>query len=105
MRGASRFTTGSSMRARRSEASWALARMLRRFVLDFGDRAAKRGEPRLLLQKAGNIALHRGKLALGLADLVLALRCLDDAAGIFGIGRGIVPLARVRRPIGRTSTA
>jgi len=95
---------GSSMRARRSKPAGRWRECFAEIVLDFGDRAAKRGEPRLLLQKPAISALHRGKLALGLPISSLRSGCLDDAAGIFGSSRNRT-MARVRRPIGRTSTA
>ncbi len=68
MRGASPLHHRISMDASLSEASCALARMTR-VVLDFRDRSAQCGEPRLLLRNP-KMSLHGGKLALGPADVI-----------------------------------
>ncbi len=54
-------------------------------VLDLGDRAAQGRKPRLLLQGAIDIALHRGQFAFGDSDLVAPRRCHDDTARIFRV--------------------
>ena len=54
-------------------------------VVDLADGEPERGEPALLLQGLRQLLLHVRELALGGADLVLALRGHDDAAGVLRV--------------------
>ncbi len=72
-------------------------------MLDFRDRAAQRRQPRLLLQRAVDFALHRRQLAFRDADLVAPRARRNDARRIFRV-LAEATIARVIAAIGRTST-
>jgi len=55
-------------------------------VIDLGNGEAEAGEPALLMQHGGELALHGGELALGDADLVRTRRRHDGAFVVLRIG-------------------
>ena len=71
--------------------------------MDARHRRSERRKPRLLLEEAVEIALHRGQFAFCDADLVLRALALMMRDGSSGLSWNDT-MARVMRRIGRTMT-
>ena len=84
--GAKRCTLGSGRGRKLVGEKLRRGQQVAQIVIDLGDREAERGEPALLMQHGGELALHGGELFFRPPDFVAASRFADDARRIFRVG-------------------